>query len=58
MLKDNFFDSDMTAIKGGFENHPSLCRYLSRLREPFTPIAILFGCTRLPPTNVYPIGGL
>ena len=20
MLKDNFFDSDMTAIKGGFEN--------------------------------------
>ena len=40
MLKDNFFDSDMTAIKGGFENHPSLCRYLSRLREPFTPIAI------------------
>ena len=40
MLKDNFFDSDMIAIKGGFENYPSLCRYLSRLREPFTPIAI------------------
>ena len=42
MLKDNFFDSDMymTAIKGGFENHLSLYRYLSRLREPFTPIAI------------------
>ena len=41
MLNDNFFDSDMTAIKGGFQNHPSLrCRYLSRLREPFTPIAI------------------
>ena len=30
MFKYNFFDSDMTAIKRGFENHPSLCRYLSR----------------------------
>ena len=41
MFKDNSFDSDMTAIEVGFENHPSLCRYLSRLREPFTPIAIV-----------------
>ena len=40
MFKDNSFDSNMTAIKGGFENHPSLCRYLSRFRELFTPIAI------------------
>ena len=39
MFKDNFFDSDMTAIKGSFEN-PPLCRYLSRFREPFTAIAI------------------
>ena len=42
MLKNNFnfFDSDMTAIKCGFENHPSLCRHLSMLREPVTPIPI------------------
>ena len=40
MLKDNSFDSDMTEIKGGFQNHPSLCRYLSRFREPLTPIAM------------------